>query len=336
MKLSIIVPVYNVSKYLRRCLDSLVMNNRRDIEIIMVDDGSLDDSGAICDEYSRQYHNFHTIHKQNGGLSSARKAGFKQAKGKYIWFVDGDDFIEPDAVSTIVSTMDNDGSQLAYIGYNVYSDNHAYPQTFQYDQRIIKDSEIQELYIKPLFGLLPKERPNINAFLWQRIMVRTLISENFFVHENKYFAEDAVFDLNYINKVSAISLINVPLYNYVYNASSLSNKIRENAWEMRKNLCQFYSDYCSNHNISADDRLTSAKLAGLLYSIHNYTRIDYKTFRHYYKTIKKDSLFQELIHINPLSSTMRKQFRNFRLVHFLCKYLNSFTIYKFYRWRQTR
>lgn len=94
VKLSIIVPVYKVEKYLRRCLDSIKSQTFSDFECILVDDGSPDSSGKICDEYAKKDTRFHVIHKANGGVSSARNAGLDAAKGEWIGFVDADDWIE--------------------------------------------------------------------------------------------------------------------------------------------------------------------------------------------------------------------------------------------------
>ena len=91
--ISIIVPVYNVDKYLSKCIDSIISQTYNDIELILVDDGSPDNSPKICDEYARKDNRIIVIHKENGGVSSARNAGLDIAKGKYIGFVDPDDYI---------------------------------------------------------------------------------------------------------------------------------------------------------------------------------------------------------------------------------------------------
>ena len=100
--ISVIIPVYNVSSFLPRCLDS-VLRQEHILEIILVDDGSTDDSGSLCDRYAAKDSRITVIHKQNGGLSSARNAGLDVARGKYVAFVDSDDFLEEDCYRLLLS-----------------------------------------------------------------------------------------------------------------------------------------------------------------------------------------------------------------------------------------
>ena len=95
-KLSVIVPVYNTEKYLRECIDSILAQTFRDFELILVDDGSTDGSGAICDEYAKQDERIRVIHQENGGITVARKSGVRAARGEYVTFVDSDDWIDKD------------------------------------------------------------------------------------------------------------------------------------------------------------------------------------------------------------------------------------------------
>ena len=102
--LSVIVPVYNVESYLSRCVDSILVQKVDGMEIILVNDGSRDSSGTICDEYARKDSRIRVLHKENGGLSSARNAGLDICRGEYIAFVDSDDWIEPDAYEKMLKT----------------------------------------------------------------------------------------------------------------------------------------------------------------------------------------------------------------------------------------
>ena len=100
-QVSVIVPIYNIESYVRRCIDSLLKQSMRDIEIILIDDGSIDRCGEICDEYAALDERIRVIHQINKGLSDARNAGLDVATGKYIMFVDGDDWMEPDLAENL-------------------------------------------------------------------------------------------------------------------------------------------------------------------------------------------------------------------------------------------
>ena len=104
--ISVIVPVYNVEKYLNECVESLIAQTCGDMEIILVDDGSKDSSGSICDTLAAEHANITVIHKQNGGLSSARNAGLDAAKGEYVSFIDSDDIIDPDMMAKMKNALD--------------------------------------------------------------------------------------------------------------------------------------------------------------------------------------------------------------------------------------
>lgn len=116
MKLSLIVPIYNAEKYLKICLNSIVNQTYQDYEIILVDDGSTDNSGSICDQFASQDNRFRVIHKKNEGLIGARKTGIMTAKGDYIAFVDADDWIDPDFLESGMSHMEREAADIVITG----------------------------------------------------------------------------------------------------------------------------------------------------------------------------------------------------------------------------
>ena len=115
--ISVIVPVYNVEQYLSRCVDSILAQSCQELEIILVDDGSRDRSGAICDEYARRDPRISVIHKENGGLSSARNAGIEAASGQWLQFVDSDDYIAGDMTGKLLKACLEDHTRIAMGGY---------------------------------------------------------------------------------------------------------------------------------------------------------------------------------------------------------------------------
>lgn len=115
--ISVIVPVYNVKDYLKECIDSIIAQDYLDIEILLIDDGSTDGSGEVCDEYARNHAVVTAYHKKNGGLSSARNYGISHANGEYYCFIDSDDYISRDFVSTLFYDVSNSSVKIASVGY---------------------------------------------------------------------------------------------------------------------------------------------------------------------------------------------------------------------------
>jgi len=118
--ISIIVPIYNVEKYLRRCVDSILCQSYHNLEIWLVDDGSPDGCPAICDEYAQKDKRIHVIHKPNGGLSDARNAALDVAKGEYITFIDSDDYVTPDYISTLYSLIERYKAQMSIASWHIF------------------------------------------------------------------------------------------------------------------------------------------------------------------------------------------------------------------------
>lgn len=142
MRFSIIVPVYNVEKYLDECVESIINQGFKDFELLLVDDGSTDESGKICDRFSNENDNILVLHKENGGLISARRLGLKNAKGEYCLFCDSDDFLELDALEKINNVIEKKAPDI--IIYNAFSYDGLKKTDFvehPFDEGIIKDRQ---------------------------------------------------------------------------------------------------------------------------------------------------------------------------------------------------
>ncbi|MCQ2341411.1 MAG: glycosyltransferase [Paludibacteraceae bacterium] len=155
-KLSIIVPIYNVEPYLRKCVDSLLAQDlpKDEYEIILVDDGSPDGCPAICDEYASQYAFIHVIHRPNGGLSAARNSGLAIAQGKYVQFVDSDDYLEPNVLDGLVAQMEREELDVLRFDYqNVNEKNEVY-QPYKQPHSVDKRTDIVdgETYLNERMG----------------------------------------------------------------------------------------------------------------------------------------------------------------------------------------
>ena len=121
--ISVIVPIYNVEAYLEKCIKSILSQDYTPLEIILVNDGATDGSGEICDKYAKQYENITALHKKNGGLSSARNAGMEIMRGEYVSFIDSDDYIAPDMISTLYADIIKNEADISCISFlNIFPD----------------------------------------------------------------------------------------------------------------------------------------------------------------------------------------------------------------------
>lgn len=219
-EISIIVPVYKVNeKYLRRCIESIQSQTFHDIEIILVDDGSPDNCGDICDSYSKTDERIIVIHKKNGGLSSARNAGFFAARSKWIMFVDGDDWIESNMCEIMYSEAEKSGVQLLMCGMKKDYDRISEPYKYYIeDGKIYAGSECKWLQEQLLHF-----NGNI-AVAYCKLILRSLLTDNNIIHDEKLKqgAEGLEFNLRLFEYIKSAEFINKPLYHYIYNDTSIS------------------------------------------------------------------------------------------------------------------
>lgn len=218
-RVSVIVPVYQVEKYLPRCIDSILAQTFEDFELILVNDGTKDDCPRIMQEYADRDGRIRQIHKENGGLSSARNAGLDIARGEYIAFVDSDDYVESDLLADAVAAADRDGAQLVLFNY-----------------RIVNDQGIQGPYLPMADETIDLETMGLADYFyrywmpyrhgqeaWCRLYRRDVIEENGlrFAPNKEIFAEDTLFSAMYLMHVKTLSALKKPYVYYIQRGDSL-------------------------------------------------------------------------------------------------------------------
>lgn len=217
---SIIVPVYKVpEQYLRKCIESTMAQTLQNIEILLVDDGSPDKCGEICDTYAKIDSRIKVLHKQNGGLSSARNHGCKAACGKWIMFVDGDDWIEPDMCQNMCNAGEEKQVQLVMCGImKDYGKSATEYKFYLEDGKVYRGHECRWLQQQLLVY-----NGNI-AVAYSKLIDRKLLMDNQIFHDEvlRQGAEGLEFNLRLFEKLESATFINKPFYHYVYNENSIS------------------------------------------------------------------------------------------------------------------
>lgn len=221
-KVSIIVPIYNVAKYLPTCLDSIINQTHQNLEILLIDDGSTDDSGNIADSYAKKDSRITVIHQKNQGQSAARNYGLSLASGDYISFVDGDDEVKPDFIEKLLSAhQESTALSVCGIHYKRLQSNSV-SDVYINPLRSRRPGESQKSYILYLLAIDGRLYSSVNKLY----LAKTAKSCHFDTKLN--FAEDTKFVLDYLKKSHGnISFVLEPLY--IYNSGTESSTMKKTA-----------------------------------------------------------------------------------------------------------
>lgn len=272
--ISVVMSIYNGQDYLDNCLASLETQTDSDFELILVDDGSTDNSKYICLKYESIHANTRVISKQNGGLSSARREGMKYVNSDYVVFIDCDDVLSKDYIKELNQTIKKYSPDLIICSYEIVKKNCRKRILLPIEEGFYNNKEI--IKINYTYRLLKDNYENFPSFLWLRCLKKELIEENFFVSEKLCFTEDLLFNLLYVNKISNMYILQKNLYYYNVNENSLTNQYRRNLWEMLKFRYGWIKNYCdeNNYTIELQKNLSFLLWSSLAISFDNATKIN--------------------------------------------------------------
>lgn len=241
--ISIIVPVYNVEKYLDRCIHSLIIQTLKDIELIIVDDGSTDNCPQMCDEYGQKDSRIKVIHKNNEGLGLARNSGLDIASGQYVAFIDSDDFVDNRMFEKLLSSAEKNNADVVYCGYNTYGTSVESCKKYVSTEQIIQGQNNCLLFLKEMIGHDPDDATKYVRMLysvWKSIYKKDVIDKYKirFCSERQFISEDVIFHIDFLQHVNVINIIPDALYYYCLNLSSLTKKYKPGRFERDINFCK--------------------------------------------------------------------------------------------------
>ena len=300
-KVSIIIPVYNVERYIDNCLKSLINQTYKNIEIILVDDGSSDESYRICENYSKEYSFIKLFHKKNGGPSSARNYGIEKATGEYICFVDSDDYVSEKYIENLLI----DDFDLSFGGLvDVCGDKKI--------ERPVC-SEIQKYYDKDMYVKLLENSENdlFNSPCCKLFKKSIIERNNIRYDESLHMGEDLIFNINYLKYCN--SLVMIPDCLYFYNrdiGSSLTKKFEFERWNTEKNVYYEYKALYEFYNLyeKYKDKIDCMLMMGAKKTIYILcsANLKFKESIKYIEKIVYDEDINEIInHIKPQNKLMK-------------------------------
>ncbi|MDD6093718.1 MAG: glycosyltransferase [bacterium] len=294
IKVSVIVPVYNVEEYLARCLDSLVNQSLKDIEIIVVNDGSPDNSQKIIDNYCKKYKNIKSFIKENGGLSDARNFGIEKAQGEYIAFLDSDDYVTIDMYMEMYNKAKSGNFDMVVCDLN-----------YVYDDKIIKAS----CNIKKDTNNIKDVMLNIYPAAWNKIFKRNLMDKGIRFKKGVWF-EDVEFIYRLLPYINTIGVVHKAFNQYVQREGSITNTINKKLYHYIDNWNGIV-DYYKKNNLYEEYKLELE---------YCYVRYIYATF------IKQASKYNYKDYMDAVDiaiSNVRKNFPKYKKNKYFYKSLKG-------------
>lgn len=255
--ISVIVPVYKVEKYLEKCIESIIKQTYTNLQIILVDDGSPDNCGKICDEYAKKDSRIEVIHKINGGLSDARNVGINRANGRYIGFVDSDDYIKEDMYEKLINLIKEYDADISICNlYDVIDGNECIRN---------KDNGIHEYSRIDILKEILLDK-NIQSYAWNKLYKKELFDEIKYPIGKKY--EDIGTTFYLFEKCNKIVVTSEPEYYYLKRADSLVNNVTESTvLDYTEIIIQRY--LYTKENIKELKKYNNYYLAKTLITAHN-------------------------------------------------------------------
>ena len=322
MKYSVIIPVYNVENYLHRCINSILVQEYTDLEILLIDNGSTDSSGSICDTYASEYSNISVYHIENHGVSSARNFGLAKAQGEFICFVDADDYLVGNLFSDMENKLDSELDMLVFSYYNSIEKN------FSETARSAKILPIEGKKDRNQFIALFTELflSDMMYTVWNKIYRREFLEEHRIMFEQYELGEDVRFNLNVFECVHTISFSKTCYYVYVSGRTD-SAMGQYNPYRMSYQLEELekVDQLMTGWDIHDDQFIDQIKARILMSNIQNISnqKMSLSKKRHYVEVLCRN---QEMIALlkkatSPLHPLVRRllHFRMYLTVIFLKK-----------------
>ena len=336
-KVSIIIPVYNVEKYIWKCLNSIVNQTYKNIEIIIVNDETKDNSLEICEEFKQKDNRIIIISKKNQGLGLARNTGIEHATGDYVLFVDGDDYVEENLVEKTVKLIEDNNCDL--VRFHNYRENlttgEKTVRKSPLEEGIYPKNDIVEKLLLPIIGMLPFQDGNsfVGMSVWRNLYKLNIIKENniIFDSERIFIEEDILFNIKYLQKIKQAFVINEPLYHYMVNDNSLTGKYNPDRFAKEMKLCQEIDNRLKNTNLKGKYEIRLNR------KILDCARmcINIELNRKASRTNKKEKIL-EIINDNNFNHALKeypvnKMMIKYKIVFFLLKYKLIFLLEIFYK-----
>lgn len=296
--ISVIVPVYNVEQYLSHCIDSIINQTFTSLELLLIDDGSKDNSGKICDEYAKKDNRIRVFHKENGGVSSARNIGLDNAQGKFICFVDSDDWLELECLSLSISNIGD--ADILFFAYTWNFPDGCTKKVASKDFCAEGKNEIE----KSIFHLRNNyNKENLFGYPWNKLFRNDIIkSKHIRYVEGLSFCEDEIFVLSYCLSINKMKYYSKSLYNHCLRDGSLTyNNVKYEEWMLLYKYINYLETEIQNKELKQEYRnwlfqilICASKKSNILINLQHIWQA-YKYAHHYKLSNYKKRILKRIL-----------------------------------------
>jgi len=242
-KVSVVLPIYNVEKYLNKCITSVVNQTYKELEIILVDDGAKDNCPQICDKWATMDERIKVVHKENGGLASARNAGYLVATGKYLMYIDSDDSLKLDIIEVCVNEIERSDADIVIYGYEKTDEDGNVLETYTWDNKILEGNDIVHYLYKGICEMS-------FGYAWNKLYKKEVLDASGVIADPKIIdREDLVYNLELVNHMKKIAFISNIGYEYLQRSSSLLH----NGNLARVNGIKYFVDRIASVDVKNND-----------------------------------------------------------------------------------
>lgn len=333
-KITVIVPVYNVEKYLDRCITSITSQSYKDIQIILVDDGSTDSSSKQCEMWAAKDSRICVIHKENSGLGYARNSGLEMADGDYISFIDSDDYVDPDIYSKLIKRITEHNADICYFGCNYDANGKITEGKQVFPPKVFDPDQIREEILPISFGTSITKEADLYGIgsVCCGIYKRSLFEDNHlrFGSEREVLCEDILFTSILLTKAQRVVFLNENLYYYCYNSTSLTHTFRLDRFEKSKKFFDLQNAVISQNNLGSMAKLRSkySFMINIIVCLKQETQrgASYKEIRSSLLSIANNETFKMVYRSLPVGRLNIKKRLLFGSLYYKCIDLTYFLL----------
>lgn len=327
---SVIVPIYKVEKYLPQCIESILSQTYRDFELILVDDGSPDNCPAICDKYTKKDARIKVVHKKNGGLVSARKAGLEIAAGEYVCFVDGDDFISCDMLEKFENFLDEHKVDMICTGHSeYYNDDKIVAMTQKVENGFYNKTELKTLIYPQMLSVKPFFNFYVQPSLVTKCIKREILLDVYkYMHDSISLGEDAAVSYPSLLQANNVCFLDYSGYMYRQNLDSMTHTYDKKLYDKIKNLIVYLKAVEKTMGWQAGNQINEYAVYLLILAKNNEFKYSksgtYRVKRNNMNRYLKDPIFKEALIHTKVSGNKNK----FILFCFKNKFLLPIYLYE--------